>query len=59
MGLGVIDRIWAVLLKACEDLGGCDWEWQAADGAMGKATHIQLIRDLRPPGKKRYKPRRK
>ena len=35
--LGVFDRIWAVLLKACEDLGGCDWEWQAADTAMGKA----------------------
>lgn len=26
-----------MLLEACEDLGGCDWEWQAADGAMGKA----------------------
>jgi putative transposase len=35
--LGVFDRIWAVLLEACEDLGGCDWEWQAADTAMGKA----------------------
>jgi transposase len=35
--LGVFDRIWAVLLEVCEDLGGCDWEWQAADGAMGKA----------------------
>lgn len=34
---GVFDRIWAVLLEACEDLGGCDWEWQAADGSMGKA----------------------
>jgi putative transposase len=35
--LGVFDRIWAVLLEACEDLGGCDWAWQAADGAIGKA----------------------
>jgi putative transposase len=35
--LGVFDRIWVLLLEACEDLGGCDWEWQAADGAMGKA----------------------
>ncbi len=35
--LGVFDRIWAVLLEACEDLGGCDWECQAADTAMGKA----------------------
>ena len=35
--LGVFDRVWAALLEACEDLGGCDWEWQAADTAMGKA----------------------
>ncbi len=35
--LKVFDRIWAVLLEACEDLGGCDWEWQAADGWLGKA----------------------
>ena len=35
--LGVFDRIWVVLLEVCEDLGGCDWEWQAADAAMGKA----------------------
>ena len=35
--LGEFDRIWAVLLEACEDLGGCDWEWQAADTSMGKA----------------------
>jgi len=33
----VFDRVWAVLLEACEDLGGCDWEWQAADTAIGKA----------------------
>jgi hypothetical protein len=35
--LGVFDRLWAVLLEACEDSGGCDWEWQAADTATGKA----------------------
>lgn len=34
--LGVFDRVWAALLKACEDLDGCDWEWQAADTAMAK-----------------------
>ena len=38
--LGVFDRIWAKLLEACEDLGGCDWEWQAADTAMGKARMV-------------------
>jgi hypothetical protein len=34
---GVLDRIWATVQEACEDLGGCDWEWQAADGWLGKA----------------------
>lgn len=34
---GVFDRIWADLVAACDELGGVDWEWQAADGAMGKA----------------------
>ena len=35
--LGVFERIWAVLVQACEELGGVDWPWQAADTAMGKA----------------------
>lgn len=34
---GVFERIWALLIEECEELGGVDWEWQAADGAMGKA----------------------
>src|SRR5215207_6140789 len=25
VGLGIFDRIWAVVQEACEDLGGCDW----------------------------------
>src|SRR5262249_7930659 len=28
----VLERIWARVQEACADLGGCDWEWQAADG---------------------------
>ena len=35
--LGVLERIWAVLVEECEELGGVEWEWQAADCAMGKA----------------------
>ena len=35
--LEIFDRIWAEVQEACEDLGGCDWEWQAADGALRKA----------------------
>jgi putative transposase len=34
---GVLERIWATLVENCEELGGVDWEWQSADGAMGKA----------------------
>ena len=34
---GVFERIWAVLVENCEELGGVNWEWQSADGAMGKA----------------------
>jgi putative transposase len=33
----VLDHIWATVQEACEDLGGCEWEWQAADGWLGKA----------------------
>jgi putative transposase len=35
--LGLFAQLWAVLLEHCTDLGGVDWGWQAADGAMGKA----------------------
>jgi putative transposase len=34
---GVMERIWAVLLSECQELGDVSWEWQSADGAMGKA----------------------
>lgn len=35
--LGLFERLWGTLVTACEELGGVDWEWQAADGMMGKA----------------------
>ncbi len=34
---GVLRSMWGVLVAGCEELGGVDWEWQPADGAMGKA----------------------
>jgi putative transposase len=34
---GVFKRLWATLVEHCEDLGGVDWEWQAADTTLGKA----------------------
>lgn len=35
--LGLFARLWAVLVEQCNELGGVHWEWQAADGATGKA----------------------
>ena len=33
----VFERIWAVLVAECDALQGVEWQWQAADGALGKA----------------------
>ncbi len=35
--LGIFARLWAGLVEACDELHGVDWQWQAADTAMGKA----------------------
>jgi len=37
VGKGVLQAIWAKLIENCAELGGVDWDWQSADGAMGKA----------------------
>jgi putative transposase len=37
MKKGIFERIWALLVECCDELGGVSWEWQSADGAMGKA----------------------
>ena len=34
---GVFEELWAVLVAACDELGGVQWDWQAADTALGKA----------------------
>jgi putative transposase len=34
---GVVREIWAALVAECEGLGEVFWEWQAADGVMGKS----------------------
>jgi putative transposase len=34
---GVLETIWAKLVENCEELGGVQWAWQSADGAMSKA----------------------
>lgn len=34
---GVFGRIWACLVDSCPQQAAVQWEWQAADTAMGKA----------------------
>lgn len=34
---GIMAKIWAILAEACAELGGVFWDWQSADGRMGKA----------------------
>lgn len=35
--IGLFERIWAMLVEECEELGKVDWQWQAVDTVMGKA----------------------
>lgn len=37
---GIFDILWAVLLTKCDELQGVDWQWQAADGCLGKARGV-------------------
>ena len=34
---GVFREVWALIVGECQELGRVNWEWQSADGAMGKA----------------------
>ena len=34
---GIFEQLWALLAGACDDLAGIDWQWQSADGRLGKA----------------------
>jgi putative transposase len=45
---GVFARIWAILIENCEELRGVNWEWQSADGAMGKARFGGTLSDQTP-----------
>jgi len=50
---GAFDEIWSILIDQCDELDGVDWQWQAADGVLGKARlgGIMSGRTLRIAGK--------
>jgi putative transposase len=45
---GVFAAIWAELVSECDELGGVNWEWQAADGATGKSRFGGITSDPTP-----------
>lgn len=49
IALGVWARIWGLLVEDCADLGAVDWDWQAADTALGKARLGGTRLDRIPP----------
>jgi putative transposase len=34
---GIFEKIWAVLVQECDEIGGVQWQWQSADAMLGKA----------------------
>ncbi len=45
---GVLREIWAELVCECDELGAVSWEWQAADGVMGKSRFEGAARGPNP-----------
>jgi putative transposase len=55
---GVFERVWAVPVEECDDLGAVDWRWQAADGMRGEARFGGKRRARPPPTGASRGPRR-
>ena len=53
---GVIGRLWALLVKGCEELAGVDWKWQSFDCALGKARHGGIKSERTQPTGRRTAP---
>jgi putative transposase len=47
--LGIFEKLWALIVRECEDLQALDWEWQAADTSMGKARFGGALLARTPP----------
>lgn len=55
---GIFEAIWAELLSECEELGGVNWRWQAADCVLGKSRFDGEKRGRIRPTAARPGPRR-
>jgi putative transposase len=47
--LGLFAKLWASLVKECDELKGVSWKWQAADCMMGKARFGGALLVTTPP----------
>lgn len=45
---GLLEEIWACLVRECDELGAVAWDWQAADGVMGKSRFEGSARGPNP-----------
>ena len=34
---GILEKIWAMMVAECDELGGVQWQWQSAAAMLGKA----------------------
>jgi putative transposase len=55
---GVLERIWAKLIEACDELGAVEWAWQSADAALGKARFGGIVSEKTPRTAANPAPRR-
>lgn len=46
---GVFEAIWAEIVAVCDELGGVHFEWQAADGCLGKPASVGIKSVPTPP----------
>jgi transposase len=46
---GVFSALWAELVNACDELGGVEWQWQAADSATSKSRFGGIASAPTPP----------
>lgn len=62
----LLARIWALLVEIWDEGGGLDWQWQAADTAMGQArrgatgwaaTRVAIVVERALPTEEKPQPR--
>ena len=56
--VGLFKKLWARLVRECDELKGVQWKWQSADGMLGKARFGGALWVPTPPIAEKMAPRR-